>query len=154
MLLVSSCLLGFDCKYNGENNENEEALKLFENIQVIPICPESLAQLPIPRPPAEIQEGDGNDVLDGQAKVIDKHGRDLTSDFIEGAYQALQQAKMNGVNLALLKARSPSCGSCQIYSGNFDGKLKEGDGITAALFKRNGIKVYTEEETGQLLNKI
>lgn len=146
MILISSCLLGFDCKYNGGNNENQKALELFEQTPVMSICPESLAQLPVPRPPAEIKEGTGKDVLEGKAKVIDKQGRDLTDDFIEGAYQALQQARMTGANVAVLKARSPSCGKGQIYSGDFAGELKDGDGVTTALFKRSGIEVYTEEE--------
>jgi uncharacterized protein YbbK (DUF523 family) len=154
MLLVSSCLLGFDCKYNGGNNEDERVLELFETLPTLPVCPENLAQLFVPRPPAEIQGGDGYDVLDGKAKVKDKQGRDLTNDFIDGAYQALQQARMNGVNLAILKARSPSCGKGKIYSGDFNGELKDGDGVTAAIFKRNGIKVYTEEETDKIWSEI
>lgn len=154
MLLVSSCLLGFDCKYDGGNNENEKVLELSERRQLIPICPENLAQLPMPRPPAEIKGGDGDDVLEGQAKVVDKQGRDLTDDFIDGAYQALQQAKMNGVNLAILKARSPSCGEGEIYSGKFNGELKEGDGVTTAVFKRNGIKVYTEDEIKEISSEL
>ncbi|MCK8825133.1 DUF523 domain-containing protein [Fuchsiella alkaliacetigena] len=154
MIMVSSCLLGFDCKYNGENNENEQVLQLFERMQLIPVCPESLAELPTPRPPAEIQGGDGSDVLAGEAKVVDKQNRDLTSEFIEGAYQALQQARANGANLAILKARSPSCANKQIYAGKFNGELKEGLGVTAALFEKNGIQVYSEEEINEVLKKI
>ena len=154
MILVSSCLLGFDCKYDGGSNENEKALELFERSAMVPICPESLAELPVPRPPAEIRGGDGSDVLDGNAKVTDKHNRDLTNEFVDGAYQALQQARMHGANLAILKARSPSCGKGQIYTGEFNGELKEGDGVTAALLKRNGIQVYTEEEIDKIVDKL
>ncbi|MBM7622566.1 DUF523 domain-containing protein [Sporohalobacter salinus] len=151
MLAVSSCLLGCDCKYNGGNNEDERIIKLSEVKPVIPICPEKLGQLPIPRPPAEIRNGDGADVLDGKARVVNKQGKDVTNEFIEGAYQALQQIRMNGITTAVLKSRSPSCGKGRIYTGDFSGELKDGHGVTTALFKRNGIQVYTEEDIEKLL---
>lgn len=151
MLAVSSCLLGCDCKYNGGNNEDKQILKLTEIKPVIPICPEELGQLSTPRPPAEIKSGDGHDVLDGKAQVVDDQGKEVTNEFIEGAYQALQQMRMNGITTAVLKSRSPSCGKGRIYTGDFSGDLKEGDGVTTALFKRNGIEVYTEDEIDKLL---
>ncbi|MGM0472495.1 MAG: DUF523 domain-containing protein [Bacillota bacterium] len=137
MLLVSSCLLGCDCKYNGGNNEMEEVTKLADEYLVVPICPESV-ELPTPRPPAEIKGGSGADVLVGKAKVITNEGQDVSNEFIDGAYQALQQAKVSGINLALLKARSPSCGKNQIYAGDFSGELRAGDGVTTALLRQNG----------------
>ena len=101
--------------------------------------------MPIPRPPAEIQGGSGEDVLNGIAKVTDKDGKDVTQNFISGAQKALAYAKKHNASCAILKARSPSCGCGMIYDGSFSGAKTAGNGVTAALFLQHGIKVYTEE---------
>ena len=119
------------------------------------ICPECLGELVIPRPPAELQGGDGNAVLVGQAKVCDKKGKDVTPNFIRGAERALRLAKKNKVQVAILKANSPSCGNKQIYDGSFSDSKIPGQGVTAALLTQNGIKVYSEKElTEDMLQRI
>ncbi|NLM51265.1 MAG: DUF523 domain-containing protein [Firmicutes bacterium] len=150
MLVVSACLLGLNTKYNGGNNRREDVLALEESCLLIPICPEQLGGLPTPREPAEIQGGDGHDVLAGRASVKAKTGKDCTAAFVCGAKQALEVARLVGAQLALLKARSPSCGSNCIYDGQFRGKTIAGDGVTAARFKQAGIAVFTEETLAEL----
>ncbi|MFA5527127.1 MAG: DUF523 domain-containing protein [Peptostreptococcales bacterium] len=144
MILVSACLLGENCKYNGGNNLNENIISPIKNEEIIQICPEVEGGLLIPRSPAEIVGGDGRDVLEGNAKVMNKEGKDVTKEFIQGARIILQIAKSSGATKAILKSNSPSCGSGQIYDGTFTGKKISGDGVTAALLKQNGIEVVNE----------
>lgn len=146
VLLVSACLLGINCKYNGGNNLNKKALKLIESDIVIPVCPEQLGGCPTPRIPVEIKGGTGADVLDGRSRVTAKNSEDRTEQFLKGANEVLRMAKLVGADKAVLKARSPSCGSGTIYDGTFSGRLKAGNGVTAELLKRNGIEVVSEEE--------
>ncbi len=141
MIIVSRCLLGHKCRYDGGSKPNREVIKLLEADDFVEICPECLGGLEIPRPPAEISEGDGEDVLNGHARVKDLRGRDVTEQFLQGAYAALEMAKSAGARTALLKSKSPSCGAGEIYDGSFTGTLREGDGVTAALLKREGIEV-------------
>jgi uncharacterized protein YbbK (DUF523 family) len=108
MILVSACLAGFDVKYNGSHNLNEKIKKWFEDKKVLPICPEVLGGLSIPREPAEIVGGVGEDVLDGQAKVITNTGIDVTEQFIKGAFETLKIALELDATMAILKERSPS----------------------------------------------
>lgn len=145
MILVSGCLLGINCKYNGGNNLSERVKVHFKGQSIIPFCPEQLGGLTTPRAPAEIQGGDGLGVLKGKARIIAKDGSDVTDEFIKGAHETLRMAQLLGVSQAVLKARSPSCGVDKIYDGSFSGKVIPGDGVTAALLKEHGIKVYTEE---------
>ena len=145
MILISACLLGRNVKYSGGNNLCPWLAKYYNTDDFIAICPECFGVLPIPRPPAEIQGGSGEDVLNGSAKVADKDGKDVTQNFISGAQKALAYAKKHNANYAILKARSPSCGYGMIYDGSFSGGKKAGNGVTAALFLQHGIKVYTEE---------
>lgn len=140
-IAVSACLLGINCKYNGGNNYNAEVIAFSQKYELIPICPESSGGLEIPRLPAEIKNG----------RVFLKDGTDVTEKFQKGAQISLETALKNGCTAAVLKARSPSCGSNGVYSGNFDKTLVLGDGITAALFKLNNIPVYTEEELNELI---
>ena len=121
-------------------------MELFKDGKLIPVCPEKLGGLPIPRPPAEIKNGQGRDVLAGKARVKNKSGKDVTVNFIKGAKEVLKIAKALEVKEAILKARSPSCGCDKIYDGTFTGKLTRGDGVTTALLKKNKIKVITEED--------
>jgi uncharacterized protein YbbK (DUF523 family) len=154
MILVSACLAGFDVKYNGSHNLNEKIKKWFEDKKVLPICPEVLGGLSIPREPAEIVGGVGEDVLDGQAKVITNTGIDVTEQFIKGAFETLKIALELDATMVILKERSPSCGSSLIYSGEFNGNKKQGTGVTAALLKRNGIQVLSEENFMKLLEEL
>lgn len=146
VLLVSACLLGINCKYNGGNNLNDEALKLLESDIVIPVCPEQLGGCPTPRIPVEINGGTGADVLDGKNRVTTKNGEDRTKQFLKGANEVLRLAKLVRADKAVLKARSPSCGSGTIYDGTFSGRLKAGNGVAAELLIRSGIEVISEEE--------
>ncbi|MGB8215372.1 MAG: DUF523 domain-containing protein [Anaerolineales bacterium] len=136
MIIVSGCLAGLECRYNGKSKPNEMVIRLVAEGKAIPVCPEQLGGLPTPRLPAEIQ---GN-------KVIAKDGLDVTDKFNRGAQEALKLAKLAGAKTAILKAKSPSCGSNKVYDGSFDGTLVPGDGVFAALCKANGMDVKTEEE--------
>ncbi len=142
MYVVSGCLLGYNCKYNGGNNANDEVIKFCENHKYMIICPESAGKLPTPRPPAE-KIG---------SRIIDKEGKDVTDEFLEGARICLkkcfdvcsrQDEKIEG---AILKANSPSCGFGQIYDGTFRGKLVEGNGVFADMLSKYGIEIITEKE--------
>ncbi|MEN6325937.1 MAG: DUF523 domain-containing protein [Syntrophomonas sp.] len=146
MLLVSACLCGFNCKYSGGNNLNPYFRRLMEEKMLIPVCPELLAGLSIPRRPSEIIGGSGNDVLDGKARVINNEGIDLSQHFLTGAQKTLQTARESNADMVVLKSRSPSCGVGQIYDGTFSGNLRAGDGVTAALLKKHGIKVMNDED--------
>ena len=137
MILVSACLLGINCQYNGESDLTEKLLEFLKSKgEFIAVCPEVLGGLPTPRDGAEII-GD---------KVKTAKGKDVTKEFLSGAEKVLKFAKENNVDLAILKAKSPSCGLGLIYDGTFSRKLIEGDGITAALLRKNGIKVMTEKD--------
>ena len=139
--IVSACLLGVRCRYDGGDSQNETAMKQKETSELIPVCPEEAGGLPTPRPPAEIVGGDGEDVLNGKAKVMTVDGRDVTDAYLKGAHHALQVAQAHGATQVILKARSPSCGCGDIYDGTFSGTLTSGDGVTTALLKRHGITV-------------
>jgi len=146
MIIVSACLCGINTKYNGGNNLNEKILRLLEEGKAIPVCPEQLGGLTTPRVAHEISNGTGADVLDGKCKVKGIEGQDSTKEFIKGAYETLNIAKACNAKVAILKAKSPSCGFGKIYDGTFTGTKIEGNGITAELLKRNGIQIYTEED--------
>ncbi len=134
--LCSACLLGVNCRYNGDSNPNRKVLDMASEELLIPVCPEQLGGLPTPRTPSELKDG----------KVITKSGEDVTKQFEEGAGQVLKLAEIFGCRDVILKQRSPSCGNGQIYDGTFTGIVVEGDGVTARLLKENGISVITEED--------
>ena len=140
-LLISACLLGENCKYNGGNNFNEAVLPLGECYELIPICPEQDGGLPTPRTPSE-QLGD---------RVLSKDGADVTAQFLCGAQRALETAKAHGCTIALLKERSPSCGCGAIYDGTFSGTVIPGDGVTAELLKANGIAIFGESRIHEFM---
>ncbi len=142
-ILVSACLLGENCKYSGGNNKNDKVIALGKKHKLIPICPECFAQLPIPRPPAEIV-GD---------KVFNKLGEDITEHFKDGAEKALYVAEEAGCQTAVLKERSPSCGFGEIYDGSFTGKTIRGNGITAQLLYDNGITIFGESSVDKIEDK-
>jgi len=141
MKIVSGCLAGINCKYDGKNKLNRKVRALIKKGEAIVVCPEQLGGLPTPREPANLT-GDGKDVLEGRAKVLTRSGKDVTKNFIRGAREVLRLAKLLRVKEAILKARSPSCGSGRVW---ISGRVRKGDGVTATLLKKNGIKVYTEE---------
>lgn len=137
-LIVSACLAGFACRYDGESRVDDEIADMCRTGLACPVCPEELGGLPTPRPMSEIESGSGEDVLDGKASVIDREGRDVSAFFVEGANMTLQIARELGIKKAILKALSPSCGLGQIYR---DSKLVEGNGVCAALLLRNGFSI-------------
>lgn len=145
-ILVSACLAGIRCKYSGGHNLVPAIAELVRAGKAVPICPENLGGLTIPRPPAEIQGGDGYDVLAGRARVMDKEGRDVTAAFIHGARAALARAREAGPEMVVLKERSPSCGSKFIYDGSFSGVTRPGPGVTTALLREQGFTVISEGE--------
>lgn len=142
MYIVSKCLLGVNCKYNGGNNLNEDVVEFCRQHQYMTVCPEAAGGLPMPRPPAEY-------IADG--RIEDREGRDVTAFFEEGAARCLKQVmekEAEGINIegAILKANSPSCGSGRIYDGTFSGTLTEGYGCFAVKLAARGIAVISEKE--------
>ncbi len=141
MILVSACLCGVKCRYDGNAKPDEAVIALLREGKAIPVCPEQLGGLPVPRPPAEIMEGDGEAVLGGSACVRNRLGQDVTQAFIAGAEETMNIARLSGARKAILKANSPSCGAGIIYDGTFSGNTRAGDGVAAALLRKNGIEV-------------
>ena len=147
-VLVSSCLLGKRVRYDGNALPvSDEILKgWLRDGRYVPVCPEVLAGMGVPRPPAEISDGNGEDVLNGKATVIDKTGEDVTEVFVLGARMALDLCRKHGIEVAVLAESSPSCGSATIHDGNFLGRKVTGMGVTAALLRKNGIRVFSQHE--------
>lgn len=150
MIIVSACLCGINCKYDGGNNLDVRVLKLLREERAIPVCPEQLGGQETPRAPHEIVNGSGLDVLEGKARILGLENDDVTSKFIKGAYETLKIAEAVGATTAILKARSPSCGVSQIYDGTFSGTKKNGNGVTTQLLLSKGIKVFTEENLDEI----
>ncbi len=143
-ILISACLLGERCRYDGRSKPCAEAASLAEQAELIPICPERDGGLSTPREPSEIR---GN-------RVISVSGRDVTAEYTKGAQIALKKAIKSGAVAACLKARSPSCGAKDIYDGTFSGRLIPGKGVSAELLIKNGICVFDETELDLLKNKL
>ena len=141
MLLISACLLGCACRYDGKSKPHPLAVELARRGLAVPVCPEQLGGLPTPREPSERRAD----------TVVSRSGADVTAQFRRGAEQALHLARLYGCKAAVLKERSPSCGSGEVYDGTFSGRLTPGDGVTAALLKANGIAVYGESDLDALL---
>lgn len=139
-ILISACLLGCRCRYDGGSKMHPTAAALAERHELVPVCPEQLGGLPTPRPPAE-RVGD---------RVLTAAGGDVTAQYRRGAEEALRLCRVTGCEAAVLKERSPSCGSGLIYDGSFSGVLTAGDGVTAAVLKIAGIPVYGESEAEAL----
>jgi len=146
MKLCSACLLGIKRRYDGKSKPDKKVINLAKKEILIPVCPEQLGGLPTPRVPQEIQGCSGEKVLDKECGVMNKKGKDVTKQFIRGAYETLKIAKIISIKEFIAKQKSPSCGYGKIHDGTFSGRLIKGDGVTAALLKRNGIKVITEED--------
>lgn len=136
MRLVSACLLGLRCRYDGGSNERSQVVALLDRETLIPVCPEQLGGLPTPRPASEIVRG----------RVLTPSGEDQTEAYQRGAEETVALAQRLGVTEAILKQRSPSCGCGQLYDGSFSGRVTTGDGITTAFLKNHGIRVISEEE--------
>jgi len=145
-VLLSACLAGVPCTHAAEAKTRPWALRLVAEGRAVSVCPEVAGGLPIPRPEAEIQGGAGGDVLDGRARVVSVDGEDVTSNYVLGAETARSAATRSGATIAVLKARSPSCGCGAIYDGSFEGRLVDGDGVTAAMLKRAGVEVVGDED--------
>ena len=155
-IIVSACLAGLATTHNGTAKPSPGVMDLVRQGRAILVCPEQLGGLPTPRLPAEIvgdpggEVGaggpDGATVLAGGARVVDAQGNDVTAQYLRGAREALKLARLSGATKAILKARSPSCGSARIHDGTFSGTLKDGSGVTAALLRQEGIQVLSEED--------
>ena len=139
-ILVSACLLGEKCRYDGKTKINGSILKLREKYNLIAFCPECAGGLLVPRLPSEIC---------GE-KVVNEKGDDVTRNFVLGAEKALELALKHNCRIAVLKERSPSCGSGEIYDGSFSKTLKKGDGITSGLLKKHGIEVFGESDADKI----
>ena len=135
-IMVSACLLGQKCKYNGGDNYSEKVAAFIAGHEVIPVCPEVAGGLPVPRTSCEIVNG----------VVMDANGQSRDQEFREGAAVCLRLAKEKGIDLAILQPRSPSCGVDHIYDGTFSGKLIEGSGVFASLLRENGFRVIDAED--------
>jgi len=135
-VLVSACLLGENCKYSGGSNRNEKVLAFLRGREAVPVCPEVLGGLPTPRTPAELVDG----------VVTDREGKNVDREFRRGAALALELAKREGVELAVLQPRSPSCGVRQVYDGSFSGRKIDGQGVFARLLLENGFRVLEPED--------
>ena len=142
-ILISACLLGARCRYDGASKPQPWVAALAERHTLVPVCPEQLGGLPTPRPPAE-RRGD---------RVVTREGGDVTVQYRRGAEEALALCRLLGCEAALLKERSPSCGRGEIYDGTFSGALAPGDGITAELLVARGVAVYGESRLRELLEE-
>jgi uncharacterized protein YbbK (DUF523 family) len=147
-VLVSACLAGRACRFDGTASDDDEVGRLVAEGRAILVCPEADGGLGTPRPPAEIVGGTGRDVLEGRARVVTNEGVDVTQAYVRGAHIALEAARRGGAATAILKARSPSCGKDRVYDGTFTRSLVSGQGVTAALLEANGIEVISDEELG------
>lgn len=140
-LLISACLLGVRCRYDGKSVSRVDVASLSKKYNLIPICPEIYGGLETPRVPSE-RVGE---------RVVMKDGRDVTENYLRGAEETFRLAELFSAKKALLKARSPSCGKDMIYDGSFSGALTERDGVTAEYLKARGIEVFSESEIDKLL---
>ncbi|MCP4722987.1 MAG: DUF523 domain-containing protein [Desulfobacteraceae bacterium] len=147
-ILISACLMGGRFRYDGKQKKMDHGLiqKWEAQGRLVPFCPEVAAGLKIPRPPAQIVNGDGRDVLRQKAWVKTSTGEDVTSQFICGAFLALDLIKNHAIKIAILKAKSPSCGTGLIYDGTFENRLVPGMGVTTAVLREKGVSVFSESE--------
>jgi uncharacterized protein YbbK (DUF523 family) len=149
-LLVSRCLLGHKVRYDGGAHGPFDLLQRWQDEgRIVALCPEVTGGLPTPRPPAEIPGGQGGEVLDGRLPVLTDSGEDVTAEFLAGAEIALRLVQQHGLRVAVLKARSPSCGNTHNYDGSFSGSLVAGEGVTATLLRRAGVRVFNETQLAE-----
>lgn len=143
MILVSSCLIGLKCRYDGSKKADSEVMKYLEGKEYLPVCPEQMGGLATPRYPAEI-------ITNNPLKIVNNHGDDVTANFVEGANQVLEIIKDRNITLAILKAKSPSCGSEAVYDGTFSSKLISGEGVLSMMLRQSKIKVINEKKVGTI----
>ena len=142
MIIVSACLLGFNCRYDGESRPDEDLLSSALRKLFVPICPEQLGGLPTPRAPSEIIGGDGLDVLEGRSRILSSSGNDVTNCFLRGANEVIRIVELLDVSTAIMKEKSPSCGVCYIKK---NGSTAKGSGVTSALLAKRGIRVISSD---------
>ena len=145
MYIISACLCGVNCKYNGKNNTSERCLKLFREGKAVLVCPEQLGGLQTPRDPVELDNA-ANEIIEGNGKAITNNGEDVTKQFLNGAYETLKIAQELGATKAILKDGSPSCGCNFVYDGTFSGNKIKGKGITVQILENEGITVFSDED--------
>lgn len=142
-VLVSACLLGIPCRYNSRSKPHKEIFEYLDIITPVPICPEQLGGLPTPRPSSYFVGGDGTDVMDGKAVLINREGIDVTNHFMHGAENVCNLAMLLNIEWAILKEKSPSCGTHHVWLKD---RLISGLGVTAAMLKRMGVSLLSEDE--------
>ena len=145
-ILVSACLLGRPVRFDGASRPREHVCALADRYELVPVCPECFGKLPIPRTPSEI------DTTASELRVISSDGEDRTAAFLEGAERCVKIAREQGCTLAVMKAKSPSCGSGLIYDGSFTGSLTPGDGVATRALKSAGVQVISENDVETWLN--
>lgn len=155
-ILVSACLLGFKVRYNGSGKPLvAQTLQRWEHEQrLVTHCPELAAGLATPRLPAELNGGDGDAALSGQARILESDGKDVTQSYLLAAWLALKTAKENDCRFALMTDGSPTCGSTKVYDGRFQGNTVPGQGVAAALLRLHGIEVFAENQLMELIARI
>ena len=155
-ILISRCLLGDPVRYDAQGRTLDHFLlrRWRQQGRLVALCPELAGGLPCPRPAAEIQGGQGGAVITGRARVLTAQGADVSQAFIAGAAAALARCQTQGIRFALLKARSPSCGSRDSYDGSFGARVVAGAGVTAALLQRHGIACFDETQLAELAARL
>ena len=146
MIIVSACLVGVNCRYDGGSRRNARVLKLLKGESFIPLCPEQLGGLPTPRPSSQITRSNGTEIISRRSRVISSEGEDVTRQFLKGAREALKITRLSGATRVIHKERSPACGVNYIYHGK---KLVKGMGVFTALLLREGIEVRDESGKGR-----
>jgi uncharacterized protein YbbK (DUF523 family) len=154
LIIVSACLAGANCRYDGCLIENKLIKKLVASRQAMPLCPEVMGGRTVPRAPAEIKGGAGENVLTGKVKIIDKDNNDVTQEILNGVKYVVAAAKRMGVKIFILKTKSPTCGYGEIFDGTFTGKLVPGNGVLTDALLKEGIKIYTEKDCGSLVDEL
>ncbi|MBW2631191.1 MAG: DUF523 domain-containing protein [Deltaproteobacteria bacterium] len=142
MIIVSACLLGLNCRYDGESRPDEDLLSSASRKLFVPICPEQLGGLPTPRAPSEIIGGDGLDVLEGRSRILSASGNDVTDCFLRGANEVMRLVELMEISTAIMKEKSPSCGVCCIKRND---SVTQGSGVTSALLAKRGIRVISSD---------
>lgn len=153
-ILVSACLAGVNCRYDGTNRTDEKVMELAKQGKIIPLCPEVEGGRPVPRESVEITGGTAEDVLAGNAFVKDKEGKDHTKEVIAGVEYVMAAVKKLNIKQAVLKSKSPTCGSGKVYDGTFSGTLIDGHGVLAEALIAADVEVYTENNIEKLLEKL
>jgi uncharacterized protein YbbK (DUF523 family) len=143
MYLVSACLIGINCRYDGANSYSARVSSFLEGRQFLPVCPELLAGLGVPRSPCRFSGGDGQALLAGSARILDEDGNDLTESYLAGAHRALVVVREKGITSALLNERSPSCGVREVHIGS---EKSPGMGVMTALLVKEGVRVISDEQ--------